>query len=263
MVTMRLFIGLLVFIALLTLVLLVALDEGERMETFDQAYLARSVEDGAALFESSCIGCHGVQGKGIPGIAPALNDYTFFANRLKEIGFSGSLQSFVEGTIAAGRPVKSANWPAAMPTWGQAYGGPLRDDQIKDLTNFVLNWQAEAVATGVAPTPGPGEVSGDPVEHGQALFVSYGCAACHKIEGLEAAIGQVGPEMTHLATVAADRVAGQAPEEYIRNSIANPGAYLVPECPLGPCADVMPKDFGTRLAQQELDDIVTFLLTLE
>jgi mono/diheme cytochrome c family protein len=263
MVTTRLFIGLLVFIALLTLVLVVGLDEGERMETFDQAYMARSVEDGAALFESNCVGCHGVQGKGIPGLAPALNDYTFFVSRLKEIGYTGSLHSFVAGTIAAGRPVKSAEWSAAMPTWGQAYGGPLRDDQINDLTNFVLNWQAEAVAAGVAPTPEPGEVSGDPVERGKAYFVSYGCAACHKIEGFEAAIGQVGPDMTHLATVAADRVAGQAAEEYIRTSIANPAAYLVPECPLGPCADVMPKDFGTRLAQQELDDIVTYLLTLE
>jgi mono/diheme cytochrome c family protein len=263
MITTRIFIGLLIFLALLALVLVVGLGEGERMDTFDKAQQARSVEDGAALFENSCVGCHGLQGKGIAGVAPALNDYNFFVNRLDEVGFSGSLRSFIAGTLAAGRPAMSADWPAPMPTWGQAYGGPLRDDQIQDLTNYILNWEQAAVAAGPAATPEPVEVSGDPVERGMVLFVSKGCGGCHTIEELDGAAGQVGPALTNVATNAATRVEGETAEEYIHTSIVNPTAYVVQECPTGPCAPVMPQNYGEQLATQELDDIVTYLLTLE
>jgi mono/diheme cytochrome c family protein len=263
MITTRIFIGLLIFLALLALVLVVALGEGERMETFDKAHQARSIEEGATLFESNCVGCHGLQGKGISGVGPALNDYHFFANRLDEVGFSGSLRSYIEGTLAAGRPVMSADWPAPMPTWGQAYGGPLRDDQIENLTDYILNWEEDAVAAGPEATPEPVEVSGDPVERGMALFVSKGCGGCHAIEGLEGAAGQVGPALTNIATIAATRVEGETAEDYIHTSIVNPAAYLVQECPAGPCAPVMPQNYGEQLATQELDDIVTYLLTLE
>jgi mono/diheme cytochrome c family protein len=261
--TTRIFIGLLVFAALLALVIGIGVGETERMETFDGAFHARSIENGAALFQSNCEGCHGIQGQGITGVAPALNSYDFFVNRLDEIGYAGSLESYIAGTVAAGRPVKSANWPAPMPTWGQAYGGPLREDQIEDLTAFVLNWQGAAVAAGPPVTPTPGEVSEDPVERGMNDFVSKGCSGCHTIEGLEGAVGQVGPELTHVATHAATRVEGQTAGEYIRNSILNPGAYLVQECPTGACANVMPPNFGELLTSQEIDDLVTYLLTLE
>ena len=83
------------------------------------------------------------------------------------------------------------------------------------------------------------------------------------IEGVEGAVGQVGPELTQIATVAADRVEGQSAEEYIRTSILNPGAYVVEQCPTGPCANIMPQNYGEQLSTQELDDIVTYLLTLE
>jgi mono/diheme cytochrome c family protein len=96
-----------------------------------------------------------------------------------------------------------------------------------------------------------------------SLFVSKGCGGCHTIDGLEGAVGQVGPALTHVATNAASRVAGQTAEEYIRTSILNPAAFLVPECPTGVCANVMPQNYNEQLATQELDDIVTYLLTLE
>jgi cytochrome c551/c552 len=107
------------------------------------------------------------------------------------------------------------------------------------------------------------EVSGDPAERGMALFVSKGCGGCHAIEGVEGAAGQVGPVLTNIATTAATRVEGQTAEEYIHTSIVNPAAYVVQDCPTGPCALVMPQNYSEQLATQELDDIVTYLLTLE
>jgi mono/diheme cytochrome c family protein len=261
--TTRILIGVLVFFFSMVLIVAIGINEPDRMDTFDASTDARSIEEGAMLFETNCIGCHGVQGRGIAGVAPALNDYNFFVNRLEEVGFSGSLRSYVLGTVAAGRPVMSADWPAPMPTWGQAYGGPLREDQIEDLTNFILNWEAEAVVAGPAATEAPGEVSEDPVERGMNFFISNGCGGCHTVAGLDGAAGQVGPELTHIATVAAGRVPDQTAEEYIRTSIVNPSAYLVEECPTGPCVNAMPANFGERLSPQELEDILTYLQTLE
>lgn len=260
--TTRIFIGVLVFLSVVALLIAIGSQERERMDTFENAVMARSIENGAGFFQGNCDRCHGIQGQGIAGVAPALNSYAFFATRLQEVGFAGSLRSYIEGTIAAGRPVKSANWPEPMPTWGQAYGGPLRQDQIEDLTNFILNWEESALAAGPPATPAP--VSEDPVERGQAVFLGNGgCGGCHTVEGLEGAAGQVGPELTHIATVASGRVEGKTAEAYIHESILNPSAFVVEQCPLGPCADIMPKDLGTRLAQEEIDDVVTFLLTLE
>lgn len=260
--TTRIFIGVLVVFSVVALLIAIGVDESERMETFENAVVARSIENGAALFQGNCDRCHGVQGQGIAGVAPALSSYGFFANRLQEVGYSGSLRSYIESTIAAGRPAKSANWPESMPTWGQTYGGPLRQDQIEDLTTFILNWEESALAAGPPATPAP--VSDDPVERGQAVFLGNGgCGGCHTIEGLDGAVGQVGPVLTQIASVASGRVAGQTAAAYITESIINPPAFIVDECPLGPCADVMPKDLGTRLTQDEIDDLITYLLTLE
>ncbi len=83
------------------------------------------------------------------------------------------------------------------------------------------------------------------------------------IDGLDGAVGQVGPVLTEIATVGAERVPGQTAEDYIDSSIVDPAAFLVEECPTGPCANVMPADFGERLETQERDDLVMYLLTLE
>jgi cytochrome c len=38
---------------------------------------------------------------------------------------------------------------------------------------------------------------GDP-QRGKALILQYGCNACHVIDGIEGAIGQVGPPLTNI-----------------------------------------------------------------
>jgi mono/diheme cytochrome c family protein len=79
-----------------------------------------------------------VQAAAQKGYDPALYD------RLKELGWSGTRPSFVLTTLIQGRPVSSHYWPQAMPAWSQTAGGPLRMDELQDITNYVLNWDKGA-----------------------------------------------------------------------------------------------------------------------
>lgn len=107
-------------------------------------------------------------------------------------------------------------------------------------------------------------VSGDPAAGQQVFLGTGGCGACHTIAGVEGANGQVGPELTHIATIAEDL----APEAgvdsaaaYIRQSIVEPNAYVVKDCPTGDCVPgTMPNNFDDQLTDEQIDDLVAFLM---
>jgi hypothetical protein len=61
-----------------------------------------------------------------------------------------------------------------------------------------------------------------------------------------------------MAGTAATRVSGLSAEEYIRESIITPTAFLVEGF-----SPVMPTTLGTDLTPQQIDDVIAFLLTLE
>ncbi len=89
------------------------------------------------------------------------------------------------------------------------------------------------------------------------------CATCHTIPGLPDAKGQVGPDLSGIGVSAATRLSGYSATEYIRESILEPNAFIVPECPLGDCpAGVMPQSFAGSLSEADLDAIVSYLSTL-
>jgi sulfur oxidation c-type cytochrome SoxX len=253
-----------IFILLTGFILIfVGVNENNRMAVFTEAQQARDIEVGASLFETNCTGCHGPKGEGTLGLCPPLNDVNFFNNRMKEVGWSGSLEDYIVSTVSAGRLVSTRpdQYPGqghpAMPAWSQDFGGPLRDDQIRSIASFIMNWQATAtgeVTLQVVPTPTPSAAeAADPVSRGKQVFTSNACIGCHTIEGVSA--GTVGPNLTHIGTEAASMVAGQSAEDYIRQSIVNPGAFIVPNY-----QDLMPKNFSDLLTQQQIDDLVAYLL---
>ena len=121
--------------------------EEPRMAAQTASWDGRSIEQGAQIYFNNCYNCHGFDGKGLSGVAPALNSRYFFTQRLADVGYTGSLHDYVAGTIGAGRPSKAVRqWAQMMPVWGARFGGPLRDDQVEHIANFVLNWEAEALA---------------------------------------------------------------------------------------------------------------------
>ena len=275
----RQLLGTLIFFAIIVTVGWVGVNEPRRMETFTAQYDGRSIERGAALFVDNCSSCHGVDGRGIPGVAPTLNSEALFnGERLAEVGWAGTLYDFVEGTVSAGRPVMSGDWAQPMPTWSQAYGGPLREDQVRDVVNYVMNYGkfyeegAPPITEPVLPTPEGAAAfepvgadvaaadlpAGDPAR-GEALFSGQepapdgqplGCQACHSVTG-EAL---VGPPLDAVAVPAGY----DSLEDYLVESIVQPGAHIVEGF-----QDVMPKDFGERLDAQSLSDLVSYLTGIQ
>ncbi len=86
----------------------------------------------------------------------------------------------------------------------------------------------------------------------EAVVEKYGCGACHRV----GAANGIAPSWVGIAERAATRRPPLTAAEYIYESITDPGAYVVDGYP-----DVMPKDFAQRMSDQELGDIIAYLLT--
>lgn len=282
-------VGTLVMFATIVILGWIGVNEPRRMAQYDAQYTGRSIQRGAVLFDSNCKACHGANGEGTEGVAPALNISTLFdGTRIQELGYAGSLKNYVELTIAAGRPARSGDWPNPMPTWSQEYGGPLRPDQVRDLTAFVMNWGCQYddkcrpadEAPPVIPTPAPtiavelvcpggadagnctplADLPAGDAAHGEQMFVgqapgpdgkALGCQACHSLDGTPG----VGPS---IQGISADVPAGyDTLEAYIYASILHPNEYIVEGFQPG----IMVQTFGERLDNQALADLIAFLST--
>lgn len=95
---------------------------------------------------------------------------------------------------------------------------------------------------------------GDP-ERGRMRFAEVGCNGCHMVEGVG---GMIGPDLSGIAS-APLREPDRWPsvEAYLRESIVEPQAYLVPRYPPD-----MPTAERLGLSDQDIDDLVGYLLTL-
>ncbi|MFQ3647194.1 MAG: c-type cytochrome [Anaerolineae bacterium] len=63
------------------------------------------------------------------------------ANRLLQAPWGSDVNSFIRTTLYHGRPGTGDAWNGSlMVAWAQVAGGPLRNDQIDDLVNFIVNW---------------------------------------------------------------------------------------------------------------------------
>jgi len=110
--------------------------------------------------------------------------------------------------------------------------------------------------------------SGDAARGGE-LFAKLPCVSCHDITKPWPG-GDICPNLGNIATEAARIVKlktyrGKARDAaaYIRESIIDPNAYIVPgpsyRTPDG--QSVMPKDVARSLAPRDVDDLVAFLMS--
>ena len=162
----------------------------------------------------------------------------------------------------------------------------MRGDQVVEVTKYVLNYresalaqtpeedpfqpfqdvkkpvgeQSLAVLMGAEP-PAPAEAA-PTVEGGVRapadLFTAMTCSVCHMLDQPQDAAtrGPVGPNMGNLADHAGTRVAGLSAEEYVYQSITEPGAFVVESYTAG----IMPADFTTKMSDEEIRGLVAWLL---
>jgi cytochrome c oxidase subunit 2 len=90
-----------------------------------------------------------------------------------------------------------------------------------------------------------------PGQAGKAVFASNGCASCHTLKAA-GATGKVGPDLDKLPAYA--QQAGKPLEDFVRESIVDPNAYVQPGFP----KNVMPP--FASLPKDQLDALVKFLI---
>jgi cytochrome c553 len=115
----------------------------------------------------------------------------------------------------------------------------------------VLRCIAIAAAAGLLACGEPPAT--EPVARGRQVYRALDCGKCHHISGEG---GRLGPELTRAGTVAEQRRAGAA-AEYLRQSLVDPGAYVVPGE-----RDTMPRGLVLGLSDADLDALVAYLLSL-
>lgn len=171
-------------------------EKTDRIPAANAATVGVQLERGALDYEQYCATCHGLAGQGGANEtgAPQINNIDARYNTPNESGVApfdakygikekyGTIRNYVEATLISG--IRGT----AMPAWAQTAGGPLRMDQIENITSYVLSWNgqppesavavAEKAAADARPTADP---LATPFGAGKALFTNKACVGCHAI----------------------------------------------------------------------------------
>jgi len=283
-ISFQIFLGSLFILVTGAIILIYGFNEEKRMTEQSAAMHGRAIEQGAALFEQQCSRCHGVQGTGIPGLCPPLNDRNFFDSRLQEVNWSGSMEDYIVATVASGRlsSTRPQTFPGqgtpAMPSFSDRFGGPLREDQIRYLAAFIMNWEKTAEAVSAPeplsePAPGAKIVGTDITQTlppgdaaaGEKLTSTLGCVACH----IASSVGPawlpsgsqpgIGDQAAQLFKEPGYTGHAKTPEQYLFESIVDPNVFVVS----GFSSGLMPGNYATSLTDQNVADLIAYLLTLK
>jgi cytochrome c551/c552 len=92
-------------------------------------------------------------------------------------------------------------------------------------------------------------------DRGETLSLSAGCIGCHALDPNQF---MAGPTWHNMAEIAATRVEGESAGLYLYRSIMEPNAYIVE----GYQPNIMLQIYDDTLAEQDLADIIAYLLTL-
>jgi cytochrome c553 len=110
-----------------------------------------------------------------------------------------------------------------------------------------------------------GAGTGDPA-HGKVVFNDEqgmldknipSCISCHSDQVV--GLNKPWPNLSNIGNRAANTVPGQSAEDYLRTSIVEPDAYLAGGFQEG----IMYREYKTKLSEQEIADLVAYMLTLK
>lgn len=197
---------------------------------------AQLVAQGKELFVQ-CEACHGAA----DGAGPAFT------------GMGARAATRVAGMTAAEYLRQSIVQPSAYLVEGfadimpKSYGEQFTETELQALVAYILAETGEEMPA--AEEEEAEETAAADPANGERLFATS-CGGCH------GAANGAGPALTGMGERAATRVAGMTAEAYLHQSIVEPGAYVVEGF-----ADIMPKTYEEQFSEQELADIVAYILT--
>jgi nitric oxide reductase subunit C len=233
---------------LLSLLLALALFAGT-LQTRD---VSAEVAAGYDLWRANgCEGCHTLYGHGGPYAPDLTHIYSQRGDSyLREFLLNPNAFHPNQRVMPSfGLTVSETDNLLAFLDWvdEQDTGWPPRPIQVSSGVSEVAS----------AAVPITSALPDDPVERGRYWFSRppANCATCH---ALEPDVVIVGPSLAGVASRAGTRVPGQSAEQYIRNSLINPGDFVVPGF-----QNVMAQNLGTQLTAEQINDIIAFLMTLE
>jgi mono/diheme cytochrome c family protein len=266
------------FMVIALIVLMYGIFEPQRRVAAAQQQKSSSIERGAELFAANCAVCHGPEGTGIAGAG-------FPLNTTQNHNGDAKRQAYLQTTISDGKLNVTGKLPV-MPMWSEANNGPLNDQMIGDLVNFITygDWtEVPALlikaGTPVAalPTPpglgtpipsevaaqyqGSGSSSAAPPpaagsDPGAALFQTKGCVTCHTISPEYPSGGQVGPNLSTIASKS------KIPDTNPTLPVTPDGLKTWIRDPQKIAPGTVMPSFGTdQISDQEMDELTKWLLT--
>lgn len=116
--------------------------------------------------------------------------------------------------------------------------------------------EAKGAETKTAEASGGKAAAAGNAEAGAKVFLAKTCTTCHTVSKLPEAKGAIGPKLDGLGARAGSRKPGTSADAYIKESIENPTAFVVPNFP-----PAMPP-LRASMTDQEFTDLVAFLHSL-
>jgi mono/diheme cytochrome c family protein len=194
------------------------------------------LEKGKAEFVEKCGSCHTLARAGTAGTqGPSLDKA--FQTALAD----GIDRETVEGIVHKQilHPRRNSIMPAGL----------VKGEEAVDVAAYVAfaaaksgNDQGALASAGLAQAT-----------TGEQIFTAAGCAGCHTFSPA-GSNGTIGPDLNDLQAAATKYAKGQTPEEYVRESIVQPDAFLVPGF-----GNAMPS-FEGRLTDKQIQTLVDYLL---
>lgn len=183
------------------------------------------LQQGEQAFVESCGACHVLAAAGTQGTTGPNLDAAFAQSRRDGLG-----ESTFEGVVQRQILYPQGEMPANL----------VEGENVENVSAYVAS---VAGVAGAKPRRPPGGED-DP---GAQIFTAQGCGSCHTLEAAGTS-GTAGPDL--------DKTLEGKDADYVRRGIVEPDAEIVE----GFSAGVMPSDYGDKLSNKELRQLVDFIL---
>ena len=194
------------------------------------------LSNGKAMFVEKCGSCHELGRAGTAGTqGPSLD--TAFQTALADGMDRDTVEGIVHKQILY--PREGSQMPAELVT----------GDDARDVSAYVGYAAArKGDDEGALATAGLAQA-----KSGEQIFTAAGCAGCHTF-GPAGSTGNIGPNLYELASAAGTREPGTSAEDYVRESLIQPDAFLTEGF-----GNAMPSYEG-RLTDEQIQALVDYLL---